>query len=136
MINQEFIEYFHMTSRRPYWCPKTMKLRPSWCSKLVLWELNSFLMQTLSFVPLNLHSCWPREWKRSTVYIMEYRGEVTIETVNVKRTLSSKTKGKEYKADCFFFSSLFFLSFFFSRTYKSAIQVKTKLSHLEIIPAW
>ena len=24
-------------------------------------ELNSFLMQTLSFVLINLHRCWPRE---------------------------------------------------------------------------
>ena len=40
------IECFHMTSRRPYWCPKTMKRRPCWCPKPVLWELNSFLMQT------------------------------------------------------------------------------------------
>ena len=48
------IECFHMTSRRPCWCPKP-----------VLWELNSFLMQTLSFVPINLHICWPREWKHS-----------------------------------------------------------------------
>ena len=45
------IECFHMTSRRPYWCPKTMKRRPCWCPKPILWELNSFLMQTLSFVP-------------------------------------------------------------------------------------
>ena len=59
------IECFHMTSRRPYWCPKTMKQRPCWCPKPVLWELNSFLMQTLSFVPINLHICWPREWKHS-----------------------------------------------------------------------
>ena len=51
------IECFHMTSRRPYWCPKTMKRRPCWCPKRVLWELNSFLMQTLSFVPVNLHRC-------------------------------------------------------------------------------
>ena len=50
----------HMTSRRPYWCPKTMKRRPCWCLKPVLWELNSFLMQTLSFVLINLHRCWPR----------------------------------------------------------------------------
>ena len=28
-------------------------------------ELNSFLMQTISFVPINLHKCWPREWKHS-----------------------------------------------------------------------
>ena len=59
------IECFHMTSRRPYWCPKTMKRRPCWCPKPVLWELNSFLMQTLSFVPINLHRCWPPEWKHS-----------------------------------------------------------------------
>ena len=51
------IECFHMTSRPPSWCPKTMKRRPCWCPKPVLWELNSFLMQTLSFVPINLHRC-------------------------------------------------------------------------------
>ena len=58
-------ECFHMTSWRPYWCPKTMKRRPCWCPKTILWELNSFLMQTLPFVPINLHRCWPREWKHS-----------------------------------------------------------------------
>ena len=42
-----------MTSRRPYWCPKTMKRWPCWCPKPILWELNSFLMQTLPFVPMN-----------------------------------------------------------------------------------
>ena len=56
-----------MTSRRPYWCPKTMKRRPCWCPKPILWELNSFLMQTRFFVPINLHRCWPREWKHSIV---------------------------------------------------------------------
>ena len=55
------IECFHMTSRRPYWCPKTMKRRPCWCPKPILWELNSLLMQTLSFVPINLHRFWSRE---------------------------------------------------------------------------
>ena len=59
------IEFFHMTSRRPYWCPKTMKWWPCWCPKPILWELNSFLIQTLSFVSINLHRCWPREWKHS-----------------------------------------------------------------------
>ena len=43
---------FHMTPWRPYFCPKP-----------VAWELNSFLMYTLSFVPINLHRCRPREWK-------------------------------------------------------------------------
>ena len=64
------IECFHMTSRRPYWCPKTMKWRPCWCPKPILWELNSFLMQTLSFVPTNLHRCWPREWKHSILLLL------------------------------------------------------------------
>ena len=34
---------------------------------IILWELNSSLMQTLSFVPINLHRCcnWPREGKCS-----------------------------------------------------------------------
>ena len=59
------IECFHMTSRRPYWCPKTMKRRPWWCPKPILWEINSFLMQTLSFVSINLRRCRPREWKHS-----------------------------------------------------------------------
>ena len=57
------IECFLMTSRRPYWCPKTMKRRPCWCPKPILWELNSFLRQTLSSVSINLHRCWPCEWK-------------------------------------------------------------------------
>ena len=52
-----------MTSLRPYWCPKTMKRGPCWCPKPILWELNSFPTQTLSFVPINLHRCWSREWK-------------------------------------------------------------------------
>ena len=30
-----------------------------------------FLMQTLSFVPINLHRCWPREWKRSIQLVLQ-----------------------------------------------------------------
>ena len=40
---------------------KTIKRRPCWCPKPILWELNSFLMQTISFVPIHLHRCWPRK---------------------------------------------------------------------------
>ena len=58
-------ERFRMASRWPYWCSKTMKRRPCWCPKPVLWELNSFLVETLSFVPINLYRCWSRERKRS-----------------------------------------------------------------------
>ena len=65
------IECFHMTSRRPYWCPKTMKPWPCWCPKPILWELNSFLMQKLSLVPINLHRCWPREGKHSILVIVK-----------------------------------------------------------------
>ena len=27
------IDRFHITSRRPYWCTKTVKWRPCWCTK-------------------------------------------------------------------------------------------------------
>ena len=64
------LECFHMRSRRPYWCPKTMKRPPCWCPKPILWELNSFLMETLSSVPINLHRCWPREWKHSITILI------------------------------------------------------------------
>lgn len=47
-------EHFHMTPCLPCWCPKT-----------VLQELHSFLMKPLSFVVINLHGCWPSEWKYS-----------------------------------------------------------------------
>ena len=57
----KLIECIHMTSLRPYWCPKTMERRPCWCPKPILWELNFFLIQTLSFVAINLHRCWSRE---------------------------------------------------------------------------
>ena len=33
---------FHMTSQWPCWCSKTKKLQPLWCTKLILWESNSF----------------------------------------------------------------------------------------------
>ena len=61
---QRTIERFHMTSRRPYRCSETIKRRPCWCSKPILWELICFLM-SLSFVPINLHRYYSREWKRS-----------------------------------------------------------------------
>ena len=38
---------------------------PSWCTEEILWGLNSFPMKKLSFRLGNLHSCRPREWKRS-----------------------------------------------------------------------
>ena len=60
-VVQNHREYFHMMSQRPYWYSKTMKWWPCWLPKPFLWELNSFLMQTLSFVLINLHRCWLRE---------------------------------------------------------------------------
>ena len=64
------VVWFYMTSRRPYCYPKTTKRRPCWFPKPVLWKLSFFLMQTLSFVPINLHRCWPREWKHSIVWTL------------------------------------------------------------------
>ena len=72
-----------MTSWRPYLCPKTMKRRPCLCPKPVLWELNSFLMQTLSFVPINLHRCWPREWKHKIGAVLPISGQMAVAHMEV-----------------------------------------------------
>ena len=53
-----------MTSRRPYVCTKQW-LGGHVCVQTILWELNSFHMLKLSFIPSNLQSCWPRDWKRA-----------------------------------------------------------------------
>ena len=101
-----------MTSRRPYWCPKTMKRRPCCCSEPILWELNSFLMQTLSFFPINLHKRWPREWKRSSIDFFTLRyywfrwslqpmvrnwfgddGELNLMFLNVNEAIAQKREG-------------------------------------------
>ena len=57
------MERFHMTLRRPYWCSKTMKQSPH--VGVPNQSCGFFLMETLSFVPVNLYGCCPREWKRS-----------------------------------------------------------------------
>ena len=56
-----------------FWCPNTMKRRPCWCPKPILWELKLFLCEKLSFVPINLQSCWPRE---QTLYSLFHPGLV------------------------------------------------------------
>ena len=56
---------------------KTMNRRPCLCTKKFLWELKSFHMLKLSFIPSNLQSCWPREWKRS---IAAFRESIKMQT--------------------------------------------------------
>ena len=51
---------------------KTMDRRPCLCTKKILWELNSFHMLKLSFIPSNLQSCWPPDRKRSKQLYMYY----------------------------------------------------------------
>ena len=58
-----FIIGFHILSRSPCWCPQRKKWRPCWCPDPILRELNSMIMQTLSFVFTEKHGCWSRECK-------------------------------------------------------------------------
>ena len=41
------VECFHMTSRRSYWCPKTMKRRPCWCPNQSCGSRTFFLCKRL-----------------------------------------------------------------------------------------
>ena len=52
-----------MTSRPPDWCPKSMKRRPCWCLKPILWEINPFLLLKLIFAPIILYLIFrTRDW--------------------------------------------------------------------------
>ena len=61
------IARFHVTSRRPYWCPKTKKRRPYWCTKSILRKFHCIFIQTSSSVYYtNLAACRVSEnaqWK-------------------------------------------------------------------------
>jgi len=52
-----FIEPFHMTSQRPFWCSKTKKRWPCWCTKLNPWALSFIFVQIFSFCGVKL--TWP-----------------------------------------------------------------------------
>ena len=54
VLDSRLIECFHMTSRRNRLLSQTRPL-----------GVELFSMQTISFVPINLHRCLPREWKHS-----------------------------------------------------------------------
>ena len=59
-------------------------------SQTLLWELNSFLKWTLSFVPINLHRRWPREWKHS----------ILILTCKVKNVSTPKNITDRFQVNC------------------------------------
>ena len=68
-----------------------MKGRPCWCPKPILWELNSFLMQTLSFVSINLRRCRPREWKHS-IQILQTAGLLYFFLKNELKEFDKRSK--------------------------------------------
>ena len=73
-MNHKFLSYRAFSNDVTlFWCPNTMKRRPCWCPKPILWELKLFLCEKLSFVPINLQSCWPR---KQTLYSLFHPGLV------------------------------------------------------------
>ena len=46
---EDTIKYKHMTSRQPYWCCKTMKLRPCWCTNQSWGSSTLFLCKHFLF---------------------------------------------------------------------------------------
>ena len=83
------IDGFHLTSRRPYLCPKTMKWRPYLCPKWILWDFSSILIQTFPIVSALQYGRWSREWKPS---ILRCHKETTCSAINWNdEYLSAKT---------------------------------------------
>ena len=94
------IECFHVISRRPYWCPKTMKRRPYWVSqtspmRVELFSYANEIMPTLSFVPIILHRCWPRGWKRSIRHFHIFHNTPYFRTPSPRK--------KKFKKNCITF---------------------------------
>ena len=59
------IDRFYITSRRSYWCEKQWKGGHVGFPKKSC-EIEFFSHVQTFFIPRNLHSCWPSEWKQST----------------------------------------------------------------------
>ena len=59
------IDRFHMTSRQPYLCTKQWIGGHVCVQKKSCGNWTLFTCSKLSFIPSNLQSCWPRDWKRS-----------------------------------------------------------------------
>ena len=60
---------FHMTSRPPYWCSgQNNETAAMLVSQTNPESWTFFLCKKISFIAINVHSCWPREWKRSIGY--------------------------------------------------------------------
>ena len=80
--------------------------------KAFLWELNSFLMQTLYFVPINLHRCWPRDWKHSIavyvfIYSKVYKSQSSLGDVRIARLSWVENSNNRYKKVVIHFHFLF-----------------------------
>ena len=85
------IERFHMTSRRPYWCSKTIKRRPYWCSKQILRELDPFLMLRFFFVVIHLHRWWPT-WVKTLYKPVQFSWIFFRKLINVVKMVKHNLK--------------------------------------------
>ena len=52
--------------------------------------MNSFLMQTFSFVPINLNRCWPRECKRFIHALVVFVSEISLVRFLIRQQLVRK----------------------------------------------
>ena len=82
------IECMHLTSWQSYWCSKTVKQQPCWCTKPIPWEFNSFLIYTLFFVPINkfawLLEVWVHVCSLSAVTFCNFISHlIGHETINI-----------------------------------------------------
>ena len=61
LLHLVHIVCFHMTSRAAILVSQNNETAAMLVSQTNPRGVELFLMQTLSFVPINLHRCWPRE---------------------------------------------------------------------------
>ena len=93
------IKRFHMTSRRPYWCSKTIKRRPYWCSKQILRELDPFLMLKFFFVLIHLHRWWPT-WVKTLYKPVQFSWIFFRKLINVVKKVKHNLKNAKKIKTC------------------------------------
>jgi hypothetical protein len=93
------IDRFHLTSRRPYWCTKTMKWRPYWCTVRVL-ALSYSNISYCFTTPLGPPITWVKTiyWNKCIVRIWmpQHSAEPTrASKLDVSKFYAKNTKSKK-----------------------------------------
>jgi hypothetical protein len=110
----ELIDRFHLTSRRPYWCTKTMKWRPYWCTVRELALSYSNISYCFTTPPLGPPITWVK-----TIYCLNTCLSYTSAVPSYSVTLSLWLRAYIYRVHRLYFLTLDPTTFRYCSTFLS-----------------